>query len=163
MGHHLRAQPEGDGAGSMPAPAMKHPTTEDRMANEKSEPKQEAKAPEPKTKMLVMNKRSGMHHVGELHFQPGLNEVPQERWEEALQLPAFAALVDDGTFEEVQTKSGKPVAAADVPSLPEKQAISLIKETTSKSLLNAWQLVEKRQPVLDAIQDQFDAIDPRKK
>jgi hypothetical protein len=120
--------------------------------------------------MLVLNHRNGLHHVGDsssgkasLTFLPGLNDVDEKAFTKALELPAFKALVDDEVMEVVLTKAGKPVAAAEVAQLPEKQTLALVAETVDSKLLKAWQLTEKRQPVLDAIQAQLDAIDPRKK
>ena len=112
--------------------------------------------------MLVKNNRNGLHHVGDLHFLPGLNEVDEKAFAEAAKLPAFKAMIDDGTFEPVESKAGKTISAGEVTKLAEKEAVSLIKETFARDLLMGWRQVETRVNVLDAIQAQLDTIDPTK-
>lgn len=112
--------------------------------------------------MLVKNNRDGLHHVNGLQLLPGLNEVDEKAFAEAAKLPAFKAMIDDGTFEPVESKAGKVISAAEVTKLGEKEAIALIKDTTVRDLLMGWRQTETRVNVLDAIQAQLDEIDPTK-
>jgi hypothetical protein len=112
--------------------------------------------------MLVKHNRDGLHHVNGLVFLPGVNEVDEKAFDAACKLPAFKALVDDGTFEPVQTKSGKAVSVGDVTKLPEKDAIALVTETINSELLNGWKS-DTRPAVLEAIAAQLVAIDPTAK
>jgi hypothetical protein len=94
---------------------------------------------------------------------PGVNDVDEKEWAEALKAPAFKALVDNGTFEVVQAgKEGAP-ATADISKMPPHAAIELVQATVSAPLLHDWAGTEKRPSVLEAIHAQQKSIDPRKK
>jgi hypothetical protein len=113
--------------------------------------------------MLVKHNADRLHHVGEsLTFLPGINNVDAVEWEKALQLPAFKALVDDGTFEVLEAK-GQPVMSEDISKMTQKSAIDVVKATVTAELLHTWAKGEKRPDVAKAIAAQLKAIDPTEK
>ena len=119
--------------------------------------------------MLIMHNRDGLHHAGDLMLMPGLNEVDPAAFDAVKELPAFAALLEDGTIEVLETKGGKSMTTKDVPKVDVKKAESghavtlTVEDTVDKKLLKEMKKLEKRPEVLDAIEEQLAAIDPKNK
>jgi hypothetical protein len=111
--------------------------------------------------MLIVYNREGLHHAGNLHLLPGLNDVDEKDFAEVSKFEAFKALVEEDIIEVLTSKDGKQLVSADIAKLPEKKAIELVAKTVSKGLLLSMQAAEKRQAVLDAISAQLDAINPK--
>lgn len=111
--------------------------------------------------MLIMHNRDGLHHAGDLKLMPGLNEVDPDAWDAVKDLPAFAALLDDGTIEVLESKGGKQLKPKDIANIDEKKALELVSDTVDKKLLKEMQKYEKRAAVLEAIDEQLVLIDPK--
>lgn len=107
--------------------------------------------------MLIKYNRDGIHHAGAMKLLPGLNEVDENQFEEALEWPAFKALVDEGLVEVVPKKK-----VADLKQVPVREMLELVKQTVQKELLEEMLKTEKRDPVVKAIEAQLEAIDPTK-
>jgi hypothetical protein len=133
--------------------------------------------PTPAPKILVINHTSSVYRipiqtsgkkptdrpvvVAHVVLLPGVNAVDADEWDlakDAGVMPALLKLKGRGGFEVGDTR-------VDLTSLAgikdEEEAIALVKETVGADLLKSWQRTEKRKKVLDAIEDQIDAIDPR--
>jgi hypothetical protein len=92
---------------------------------------------------------------------PGVNAVDADEWDlvkDAGVMPALLKLKGRGGFELGDSR-------LDLSSLAgikdEEEAIALVEETVGADLLKSWQRTEKRKAVLDAIEEQLAAIDPR--
>lgn len=110
--------------------------------------------------MLIKYNREGLHHAGNLHLMPGLNEVNEKDFAEAEKWQAFKALIDEGIIEKLSTKDGKE---PDFSKMSQREVLELVKATVSKDVLEEMFANEKREPVLAAITEQLEAIDPTKK
>lgn len=113
--------------------------------------------------MLINYKREGLHHAGNMTLMPGLNRVRDEDFKEASKWPAFKALIDEGLIEVVADKKGKEV---DLSKLSTSQTVDLVKATVDKKMLeeilDGETKGQKRKAVLEALKEQFEAIDPTK-
>ncbi|MFZ5440469.1 MAG: hypothetical protein ACOZQL_10695 [Myxococcota bacterium] len=110
--------------------------------------------------MLIVYNREGLHHAGNMRLLPGLNDVNDKDFAEAMKWPAFKALVTEGIIEPLSDKEGKNI---DFQKLATKDVLELVKATVSKEMLETMLEGEKREVVVDAIFAQIEAIDPTKK
>jgi hypothetical protein len=121
-------------------------------------------------KILVKYNRLNIFTFGESKLIPGINKVDPKAWEDGLKLyPRLAHFVEDGTIETLN-KSGVTrddseaantkgaLTVDDITKLNDKRAIKLVKDTADIDLLTLWSEIEKRKPVLAAIDAQFEAI-----
>jgi len=91
------------------------------------------------------------------HFKllPGVNQVDQDQFDQAMRLPAFKGLVDSGVIEVLSRE-----ADGDLSKLGGKQAIALVGKTVDRDLLGLWAASEKRGDVIKAISKQLEAVTP---
>lgn len=94
--------------------------------------------------MLVHNKGKYVRHAAEVTLVPGANQVDPEDFKKFSSNAIMKTLIEKG--EIVPQKSLKEMNA--------EEAVELVKDTYSLSLLEEMQAGEKRKTVLDAIADQ---------
>ncbi|WP_419882783.1 hypothetical protein ACN6MY_03680 [Peribacillus sp. B-H-3] len=95
--------------------------------------------------MLVHNKGKYVRHAAGVMLVPGGNQVSPEEFKEFSAHPLMKILVDKG--EIVPQKGLKDLSAED--------AIDLVKDTFSVSLLEEMKETEKRKKVLESIDAQL--------
>ncbi len=112
--------------------------------------------------------RSNPYIVGKITFVPGVKAYPSADWEEILNHPVLGksinSCLEEGILRVISQSKSASVQGqeSEVPPLPKNQAeaLALIKKTYSLSLLQAWQKVETRKPVLEALATQLKADVP---
>jgi hypothetical protein len=110
------------------------------------------------SKRLVEYARPNLLNVADLFvLKPGMNEVPEDLWEKAQKIELVRIMV-----EEEILKPGEGPAPVDLSTLKPAAAVTLVKKTVDRVLLERWFDAEKRKPVLEAIQAQVEAITPDK-
>lgn len=112
--------------------------------------------------------RSGPWIAGKVTFVPGVKAYDSVDWDELTSHPALGGVVGNCVEEGIlrvisQSPKTSTGQEPDVPPLPKNQAeaIALVKRTFSISLLTAWQKVEKRAKVQQAIADQMKVDAPQ--
>ncbi|MBD2364534.1 hypothetical protein H6G36_25730 [Anabaena minutissima FACHB-250] len=112
--------------------------------------------------------RSGPWIAGNVTFVPGVKAYDSSDWENLTTHPALGGVIDNCVEEGIIRVISRPSKTSteqglDVPPLPKNQAeaIALVKKTYSMSLLAAWQKIEKRAKVLQAIADQMKVDAPQ--
>jgi hypothetical protein len=109
-------------------------------------------------KRIVEWTKPNFHNVcGLFVLKPGVNEVEEDLIEKALESPIIRWYVDEG-----QIKISRGQAPEALARLKPPEAIALVKRTVDRDLLLRWAGAEKRKPVQEAIEAQFDAITPKK-
>lgn len=98
--------------------------------------------------MLVHNKGKYVRHAEDVMLVPGTNQIETDDWKRFSSHPLMKKLIDQG--EIVQQKQIKDLNVDD--------AIELVKDTFSLSLLEEMKAGEKRKTVLDAISTQVNEI-----
>lgn len=101
------------------------------------------------------------NHLGSL--KPGVNEMEEKVWLELAKTPVVKHHVAEGEIEVLELPRASPDSPVAIADLNVKEAVSLVKATFDKELLNRWAEAESRKQVLDALEKQFDAIDLKKK
>jgi hypothetical protein len=96
--------------------------------------------------------------AGAVKLMPGINEVDEETWDKPEVSNSAADLVKAGLVV-----VDRKVSLKDLAALKPEEAISSVKETVDRALLEQWKATEKRPAVLQAIQAQIAAITPEKK
>lgn len=94
--------------------------------------------------MLVQNKGKYVRHAAGVMIVPGGNEITDAEWKKIIGNKIMKTLVDKGEIE----------AKKNLKDLNADDAIDLVKDTFSLSLLEEMKAGEKRKTVLDAIEDQ---------
>jgi hypothetical protein len=95
---------------------------------------------------------SSMRHVD---LYPGINQVEDQDWAEALKNSMVQIHLKAGTLEDLQAD------VTNIGKVAEPEAIELVELTVRAELLENWSLQEKRPAVAKAIRDQLKAIDPK--
>jgi hypothetical protein len=110
------------------------------------------------SKRLVEYTRPNLMNVADLFvLKPGINEVPEDLWQKAQKVELVRLMVDEDIL-----KPGEGPAPVDLSTLKPAAAVTLVKKTVDRELLERWFDAEKRKPVLEAIQAQVEAITPDK-
>ncbi len=105
---------------------------------------------------IVVNNQARFHNLGDIVvLKPGVNDVPDVVWDEALEIAAVRTMVEDKTFT-VEKRSLK-----DLSRLKPADAAELVKVTYDKELLAKWAAAEKRRAISDLIAAQVDAVTPK--
>jgi hypothetical protein len=112
---------------------------------------------------------TGMADSSVVHFVPGPNELPQEKWDLIKNHPTVKERIANKSLEVVvETKlvvaseeSGEPVEepSSSLSALSLKEAKELVCETFNTVLLKQWQAEEPRKGVLTAIEKQLAQIE----
>ncbi|MEH7214776.1 hypothetical protein V7079_22725 [Priestia megaterium] len=101
--------------------------------------------------MLVQNKGKYVRHAAGVMLVPGANRLSLSDWKKFSAHPLIQDLVENEEF--VAHESAKTTK-----DLNANEAIELVKDTFSLSLLEEWKSTEKRSTVLAAITEQSDLI-----
>lgn len=106
---------------------------------------------------FIKNTEARLFVVGELfRLLPGVNEIPDTKWTEAKKILVIRNLLDEGTLEEIGSKS--------LVSLAPNKAVNVVLETLDRDLLRDWRARDRRAKVVEAIDKQLAKlkIDPKK-
>lgn len=98
--------------------------------------------------MLVHNKGKYVRHAGGFLLVPGANDIEANDFKQFSSHPLIQKLIEIGEI----------VPRKNIKDLNVDEAVKLIKDTFSLSLLEEWAAGEKRKGVLDAITAQLDDI-----
>ncbi|MFP7735503.1 hypothetical protein ACLHDF_19190 [Priestia aryabhattai] len=101
--------------------------------------------------MLVQNKGKYVRHAAGVMLVPGANQLAPTDWKKFSAHPLIKDLVED---EEIVAHE----SAKTTKDLNANEAIELVKDTFSLSLLEEWKATEKRSTVLAAITEQSNLI-----
>jgi hypothetical protein len=101
--------------------------------------------------MLVQNKGKYVRHAEGVMLIPGANQLESEDFKKFSSHPIMKSLIEK---EEIVAHE----KAKSIKELHAEEAINLVKDTFTPSLLEEWKTVEKRKTVLDAIAEQLDVI-----
>jgi len=106
-------------------------------------------------------------------LRPGWNEFPANIWEQYKTHPSVKKMMEKGTLELLETKvvvmvKGKKVIKkigsndnkVKLTYFEEKKAISIVKDTYNRDILNRWLDEETRPKVIKAIQKQVEPLLP---
>lgn len=96
------------------------------------------------------------NHLGSI--KPGVNEMEEKVWIELAKTPVVKHHVAEGEIEVLELPRASPDSPVAIADLNVKEAVSLVKATFDKELLNRWAEVESRKQVLDALEKQMDAL-----
>ena len=107
--------------------------------------------------MKIDHKEPRLRQVGGLFkLMPGVNDrIDPKQFAEAMKLPAFKALVEEGVVEVISEED-----SADLSIFGTKKAIDVVARTVDRDLLNSWLKAEKRTEVSKAIADQLNKLKP---
>jgi len=107
-----------------------------------------------KDDVIVNNLRTGMIGFESIVLLPGANTVAKEIWLKMKNHPVIIAQMGDGILK-VETEISEENGLKDLSPM---DAINLIKSTIDVSLLESWQKLDKRKPVLSVITEQLKAL-----
>lgn len=107
--------------------------------------------------MIVTLNKAGVVHLQKIMLLSGANQVDATVFAEELKNPIVKMLVENGTIGyEEKDLTGKPIAEEKyLDKMKPKEAQELVEQTIDVALLQKWQAVEKRKPVLAAIEKQI--------
>lgn len=119
--------------------------------------------------MRVHSHKLGIHGVDDLILLPGLNVVPDAKWGKIRKHPVIAAMIEEGTFEEMDEMSDDaPDEAAEGDESGDLEALkamnvanasALIKETSNLELLKKWREIETRAKVIKPLDAQIKLLE----
>lgn len=110
----------------------------------------------------VINKRPRLHGIAiggrpgqdvVLNLWPGVNEVDDAQWAEAMKNKLVQKHIDDEDLEVSE-------ALGPFGELDERAAVKLISETFNRDLLKSWKFMDGRPGVLGAIAAQIEKLTP---
>jgi hypothetical protein len=113
-------------------------------------------------KLLVENTQPRIHNLGgHCTLMPGINEVEEAAWKEALKIELVRDLVRLGVLKP-QAPAAPVAGAQGLAAMKVPEAIATVKKTVDKDLLEKWYADEQRKGVLEAIEEQLEEITPAK-
>jgi hypothetical protein len=114
------------------------------------------------SKLLVDNTEARIHNLGgHCILLPGINEVDEAAWKEALKIELVRDFVRLGLLKPQAPAAGTQDAAG-LAAMKAPEAIATVKKTVDKDLLEKWYADEQRKGVLEVIEAQLEEIAPAK-
>lgn len=107
---------------------------------------------------IVKNNRAQIFGNHLMSLIPGVNEVDAKKWAEFKLSPTIKHHIAEGEIEELDLPIAHEDSPVQIGDLNQKDALSLVKATFDKALLDRWAANESRKGVLDALEKQMDAI-----
>ncbi|MFC2948539.1 hypothetical protein [Virgibacillus sediminis] len=95
--------------------------------------------------MIIHNKGNYVRHAAGVMLVPGTNEVTEKNWKKFSSHPIIKSLIKKG--EIVSHEKAKSTKDFNV-----DEAVELVEDTTSISLLEEWQETDDRKTVQEAIE-----------
>jgi hypothetical protein len=113
-------------------------------------------------KLLIENIEARIHNLGgHCILLPGINEVDEAAWKEALKIELVRDFVRLGVLKP-QTPAAGAQESAGLAAMKAPEAIAVVKKTVDRDLLEKWYADEQRKGVLEAIEAQLEEIAPAK-
>lgn len=114
------------------------------------------------SKLLVENTENRIHNLGgHCVLMPGHNEVDETAWKKALEIELVRDLVRMGVLKPKVTPPAATGAQTTIAAMKATEAIEVVKKTVDKDLLERWYAEDQRKGVLDAIEKQLEAVNPK--
>lgn len=101
--------------------------------------------------VIVNNKKTGLIGFESVTLMPGANEVAEAIAKTMMEHPIIKIMIGEGTLEFLSNEKEE----FDLEKLSNGDAIALVKSTVFEDLLKDWKKLEKRKPVLKAIDEQL--------